>query len=58
MYNKHTRLKTEYQLIIDNKFGIAFNTEQKRQQAIRKLNGTRIITCVSDVSYPWEPNWK
>lgn len=53
MYNKHTHTKTEFQVIIENKFGISFNTEKKRKAFISRLKGTREITCMSNVEYPW-----
>ncbi len=53
MYNKHMSLKIEYHVVIDNKVVLSFNTEKKREQFMKKLNGTRKITCITDVQYPW-----
>lgn len=55
MYNKHTNTKVEYQLIIDNKIAISFNTDKKRKEIIKKLKGTRNITSRGNVEYPWNP---
>lgn len=55
MYNKHTNEKTYYSLIIENKICISFNTKKKREEIISRLNGTREITCISNFSYPWNP---
>jgi hypothetical protein len=55
MYNKHTNTKTEFQAIIDNKVGIAFNTDKKRKAFIAKLKGTRKVTAISNIQYPWNP---
>lgn len=55
MYNKHTNTKTEFQAIIDNKIGVAFNTDKKRKAFIARLNGTRKVTALSNVQYPWNP---
>jgi hypothetical protein len=55
MYNKHTNTKTVYTAIIENKVGVSFNTEEKRRAFIEKLKGTRQITCVTNCSYPWNP---
>lgn len=56
MYDKHTNTKVEYQIIIDNKIAISFNTEKKRKEIIKRLKGTRNITCISDAGYPWNPD--
>lgn len=55
MYNKHTCTITMYQVIVDNKTCIQFNTEKKRRLFISKVKN-RQITCISDVSYPWNPD--
>lgn len=55
MYNKHTKQKTDFQITIENKICISFNTEKKRQNCIKKLKKTRQITCLSQCSYPWNP---
>ncbi|GEM_PF-1253793 len=56
MYNKHTNTKIEYQVVVDNKVCIAFNTDKKRKAFIARLKGTREITSISNVEYPWNPN--
>ena len=55
MYNKHKNEKTMYSVMIENKTGISFNTEKKRKEFIVRLKGTRKITCITNVSYPWNP---
>lgn len=55
MYNKHTNTKTVFTVIIENKIAISFNTEKKRKTFIARLKGTRQITCITDSSYPWNP---
>lgn len=54
MYNKNKGEKIEYQLIIDNKLCITFNTSKKRKDIIKKLNNTRNITYITNFSYPWD----
>lgn len=53
MYNKHKGEKIEFQIIIENKIVISFNTEKKRANFVKSLNNARKITCLSNVSYPW-----
>lgn len=53
MYNKNKGLKTVYQIIIENKIVLSFNTDKKRENFMKLLNNTRKITCLSNVSYPW-----
>jgi hypothetical protein len=52
MYNKNKGLKTDYQIIIENKIVISFNTDRKRENLMKLLNNTRKITCLSNISYP------
>lgn len=54
MYNKHKNQTTMYQAIVDNKIGVQFNTEKKRQAFVEKViaEGKRRITCQTNVIYP------
>lgn len=54
MYNKNKKEKVEYQVIIENKLVISYNTSKKRNEFIKRLNGSRRITCITNVSYPWD----
>ncbi len=56
MYNKHTNTKIEYQVVIENKICIGFNTDKKRKTFIARLKGTRKITSMANVNYPWNPD--
>lgn len=55
MYNKHTNTKIEFQVIIDNKVCVAFNTDKKRNAFMDRLKDTRKVTCIGNVEYPWNP---
>ena len=55
MYNKHDYSFTMYQVIVENKTCIQFNTDKKRKAFIAKLKN-RKVTCISNVSYPWNPD--
>ncbi len=54
MYNKHKNETIVYQVIIDNKTCISFNTEKKRSAFMKKVTaeGRRKITYLSQVIYP------
>lgn len=52
MYNKNTCEKTMYGVVIENQFWVQFNTKKKRTAFLKKL-GSRVVTCISNVSYPW-----
>lgn len=55
MYNKHTCSIIKYQVIIDNKTCIEFNTEKKRNEFLAKIKN-HAVTCISNSEYPWNPN--
>lgn len=53
MYDKHKNIKIDFQVVVDNKICIGFNTAKKRNEFIKKLNGTRKVTSIANVQYPW-----
>jgi hypothetical protein len=53
MYSKNECQKIIYQVIIDNKFGVEFNTKQKRETFLERVGNMRNVTCISNIAYPW-----
>lgn len=58
MYSKHKKESTIYQVIIDNKLAINFNTDKKRSTFIERVRneGRRQVTCITNVIYPGRYN--
>lgn len=57
MYNKHKCEKVMFQAIVDNRTAVEFNTAKKRDNFVKLVAKTKNhkVTCVSSVSYPWNP---
>jgi len=53
MYDKNKFAKIMYQVIIDNKVAVEFNTDKKREDFLKQIGSTRNVTCISNVLYPW-----
>jgi hypothetical protein len=53
MYSRNRCEKIMYQVIIDNKVGVEFNTEKKREALLKQIGCTRNVTCTSNAIYPW-----
>jgi hypothetical protein len=53
MYSKNKCNKIIYQVIIDNKVSVEFNTNKKRETFLKRVGNTRNVTCISNFAYPW-----